>query len=523
MRADGTGPTRIDTTSSLTDELCQVPDGRCGARDAGPLRCQHAKPTVAACILLALSVLTFVGAQIALWPQNGYWIDEYFSLWASEPTLSLRTLLDERILTDTNPPLYFLLLALARLVPAEPRVTFLALNVVALVLACTFVILSSRQSELSLAAVVACALFAASGPVLCYAPEGRAYLVAMCITFATAWTAATAAERHGAATLALLGAGAALAHVFAVILALAIAAGLLIEAALSRRRRLVRAGLALGGASGTLFAAWLPLALEHKANLSWIEFSAASVLRAAGYVNQLAFGHTLVAVAVLAFLACSARHSEARPPLRIFGIALVLFVMMPLLASFHTPVVHGRYWLVGAPMIPVLAALTLRCELARASWTTWAGRSALAAATLGSVIFAAAAAGGFAQALAFTASKPIWRGAGLAASRVRGCGKGTVHVWHGEGNYAMASGAPVSTFIDATRPETPLLDPRNAACPVLGWAEHVYLGGKKLGEVSDEGLLALLKIGTARVCNVQVLRHSSGFIILSGDDNVTPP
>ena len=40
-----------------------------------------------------------------------------------------------------------------------------------------------------------------------------------------------------------------------------------------------------------------------------------------------------------------------RTHLRVFAIAGVLFTLLPLLASLKTPIVVGRYWMIGAPAL----------------------------------------------------------------------------------------------------------------------------------------------------------------------------
>jgi hypothetical protein len=92
------------------------------------------------------------------------------------------------------------------------------------------------------------------------------------------------------------------------------------------------------------------------------------------------------------------------------------------------------------------------------------------------------------------------------------CAPGTVHVWENH-LYATASGAPESTFRDASRPDAPVLDASASGCTVLGWAEHVRRGDDYLRAASDAELLSLLRIA-ATPDEVRILRHSSGFVVL---------
>jgi len=474
-------------------------------------------PDRAAFTLLAASIVAFALAQLDLWPRNGFWIDEYFSLWASDPALPFGELLSERIAPDTNPPLYFSLLALVRPFVEAPRLAFLILNIAAIALAATFVFVRGRRAGMSAAALLAIALFIVSGPVLYYAPEGRAYLLGLCAAFAIAWSAASVTESRAQPVdlrwFAALGALAALSHVFAALFAGAFAAGVAIEGLIKRRFDLVRAAFVLGGSATAVFGVWLVFALPHMSNVAWIEFSVTSVREALWYVRQLTFGHVLIAVAVVAFLTFSARRREMRPHLRIFAVGMSLFAVLPVLASFFTPLVTGRYWLIGAPAIVVLAALALRAELRAAAAGGPDSRPATATAAFGAASMLAASTFSFVNVQAFMEAKPVWRGTPLVAPLLGDCAPGAVHVWENH-LYATASGAPDSTFRDASRPDTPLLSASD--CPVLGWAEHVRRGDDFTLIASDAELLSLLRIAVPPE-DVRIVRHSSGFVVLSAD------
>jgi hypothetical protein len=476
-------------------------------------------PERTALIILAASVVAFALAQLDLWPRNGFWIDEYFSLWASDPALPLGQLLTERIFPDTNPPLYFSSLALVRFVFEAPRVAFLVLNVIAIALAAGFVVARGKRAGMPATALLAIALFIISGPVLYYAPEGRAYLMGLCAAFAIAWSGAAATKTRAQSSdlgwFVGLGVLAALSHVFAALFAGAFAAGLAIEGLMTRRYDLVRAGLALGASATAVFGVWLVFALPHMSNVAWIEFSVAAIREALWYVRQLTFGHALIALAVIGYLAWSARRPEVRPHMRVFAIAMALFAVLPILASFFTPLVTGRYWLIGAPAIVVLAAFALRADLRGATGGDAGARRATTSATFGAAALLAATVFGYVNAQAFMASKPVWRGVERVAPLLGDCAPGAVHVWENH-LYATASGAPESTFRDASRPDTPPLDASASGCPVLGWAEHVRRGDDYLRTASDAELLSLLRIA-ASTGEVRIVRHSSGFVVLRAE------
>jgi len=252
--------------------------------------------------------------------------------------------------------------------------------------------------------------------------------------------------------------------------------------------------------------------LEHMGKIAWIEFTVQAIRDSVWYVRQLAFGHVVIALALVAFLAWSARRAAMRPHLRVFAIGMALFAVLPILASFFTPLITGRYWLIGAPAILVLAVLALRAELAHADAPAPAGGRALAGAGFAMAALLAASALGFANAQAFTMAKPMWRGAAIATPLLGACGPNEVRV--AGPLYATASGAPESVFLDVeTQPVPPGASP--GACPVLGWAEHVRRGDDYLTTASDAELLSMLHLEGAP--EVQILRHASGFVVLRAD------
>jgi hypothetical protein len=475
-------------------------------------------PERAAFTLLVASAFAFALVQLDLWPRNGLWIDEYFSLWASDPRLPLIQLLSERIFPDTNPPLYFSLLALLRPMIEAPRAAFLVLNLIVIVLVSGFAFARGRGAGLPATALLAVALFVVSGPVLYYAAEGRAYLMGLAATFAITWVGAVAIETRARPAdlgwFAALGVLAALSHVFAALFAGAFAAGLALEGLLKRRFDLLRAGLVLGASASIVFGVWLVFVLPYMGNVAWIEFSVAAIREALWYVRQLTFGHALIALAVVGFLAWSGRRPEMRPHLRVFAIAMTLFAALPVLASLFTPLVTGRYWLIGAPAIVVLVALALRTEL-RAASGDGAAKRALASAAFGAAAMLAASVFGFVNAQSFMQAKPVWRGAELVTPLLADCAPGAVHVWENH-LYATASGAPELTFRDASRPGPSLLDPSASGCPVLGWAEHVRRGDDYMQTASDAELLSLLGIAVSPA-EARIVRHSSGFVVLRAD------
>ena len=103
---------------------------------------------------------------------SGWWFDDLFSLWASEPTLPFSVVLRERILTDSNPPLYFSLLHLVRQGIPDDGMAVIAVNIGAIAVAAAAVYIPSRQAGVSGLAIAGISAFVLSGPVLYFARRG---------------------------------------------------------------------------------------------------------------------------------------------------------------------------------------------------------------------------------------------------------------------------------------------------------------------------------------------------------------
>ena len=489
--------------------------------EAGTDMSRRASPAPRAALaagIIVIAVTVFAITQTSLWERNGYWLDEYFSMWASDPTAPFFSLFAHRILPDTNPPIFLVTLAVFRWVIEDPRVAFIAVSIATIATTSGFVLRSAWRSDVKLVGAGCVAAFIVSGPVVCYAPEGRAYLFAMCVTLAIAWAVAmNVRERRESFAWAWLGILAALTHAFAAIFAGAMAAGLLLEGLFAKRRDLVRAGLLLGFAVVATFLIWLFYILPRRSNVGWIEFTPNAIRVAAWYVKQLAFGSNFVLLMFGAFLAWSITIAKVRPLIRVFGVCAMLFALLPLLASFHIPLIVGRYWLIGAPALVVLVVFTIREHLlGAASVTGGAAAKALIPAVIGGVALLGASAGGAINAGTLTAQKPIWRGADRARKVLADCPAGSVHINGSPELFALASAASPDTFVRVDAPNlAPRLDARVAPCTLLGWGEHVMLpGGRSPEQADDRELLSTLKISGEPGVNVEVVRHSSGFVVL---------
>ena len=491
--------------------------------DAGPAPRPHGQPPRGmAPALFVVAALAFVAAQANLWSVNHYWFDEYYSLWAGDPKLPLATLLGERILPDTNPPLFYTLVFFARTLIDDARTAFVMLNGMALVLTIAFVVVTGRRAGLAAWAWAATSLFLVSGPVMAYTSEGRAYLIAMSVVFSMAWVCAVAIDRLAFApttrTFVMLGFAAGLIHAYAALMAGALAAGLVLEGLAKRRRALVRIGLTLGGSASLTVLAWLTLVRDGTSGFDWIVFTPSAVREALWFVGQLAVGHRIVGAAILAFLLASAVRTSFRPALRVFGVAATLFGVIPVAVSFAIPIIVGRYWLVGAPALVVLVVFASRAHLA--AWTAnRRQRSALFAAVAGGVLMVGASLAAVSKVHQTIIDKWAWTGAPLVQRFAAQCGADSIHVWGWRGLHAVATDAPESTFVDA-QTSTRVVDAATAKCPVLGWAEHLWHPDDRRRAAQNETLLEMLRIRSDRPEFVQIERHDHGVVVLRADAGV---
>lgn len=478
-------------------------------------------------VVLVLAFALLAAIEAVLSPHFALWLDELYSLWATDPTLTLEASA-ARITGDSNPPLYYALLRLVRIFVPQPTSAIFLSNGIALFSASAFVLWISVRAGRPLLACLGIAAFALSGPTLFFFQEGRAYFLSNCLVFALAWQAALVVDdpavRAPPVRLALLGAAAALSHVFAGLAAGAIAAGLLACGLLGKRKELVAQGLVLGGSATLVFGLWLASAIGTIGNIGWIQFSLADVTIAISYVVFLAIGKKMLAPLVV-LLGYAAWLKRTRPMLVLFGVAFLVFVTLPVAVSFHTPLITGRYWQIGAPALIVLLVFLARA-FSTPPATPWGY-----AATIGVVLYLiVATVKGFSSARLFLGAELAWSGSGLVAKLAKDCPSGAVRIktFGFDGSYAsdlysVASGLPASLFVHADA--APRLSARDAPCPVIGWAEHVSQRSLAPLTASEEDILKALNIEGASG-DVDIVRHPSGFVVLRASTrafNATSP
>jgi hypothetical protein len=300
-----------------------------------------------------------------------------------------------------------------------------------------------------------------------------------------------------------------------------LAAGLTALAVFAKRKDLLAPGLMLGISACAITALSLPFVMNTVDRVRWTELSFQSLLNAYWEIRLLALGSHLVFLLLVGLFAVGLMMPATRSLSAAFGLACILFLLLPILVSLEKPMIGARYWLIGTPSIIAFVSFITRAFLVQATDGVRGGLYR-AGAVVGLSFLAVADINGFSVARAYTAEKPIWKGATIASPLLQHCPPGSVHVLTSQGfvpGFAFLAHAPEDLFSNADAPETAWIDGVEPACPVLGWAEHVFYRGNErlkndfVSTASDDELLQLLKI-RALPSEVDIHRYRSGFVVL---------
>lgn len=480
---------------------------------------------VGACVLFLAAVVFSVEIR-RLSLNNGWWLDELFSIWATDPSIGFLDVLKHRILPDTTPPLYYTGLYWARRLMIDERTAIIILNLGALAVALISVSVASRKAGALGWALLAGAFFLLSGPVVRYTIEGRCYVMALSITFVAAWYCALAIEaddnRPGLFSFAVIGLTAASIHLYAALICDCLAAALVGLSLFTKRRDLLAIGLVLGVSACIMTLLWLPFAMNTVDMLRWQELSYGSLLTAYSELRELVVGSHLAVFWLIGLFFIGLIQPTTRSLAAVFGLAFILFVFLPILISVKRPIIGARYWMIGAPSIVVFVSFLIRALLVGGAQGLRA-RLCKAGALAGLSFLVVTDISGLFTARAATAEKENWNGGGaIVGPLLQHCPQRSVHVFTSWGfvpGFAFVAHAPEELFISADAPETAWIGAEDSACPVLGWAEHVfYRGNERLKDDlamagSDEELLKLMKI-RALASEVDIYRHKRGFVVL---------
>jgi hypothetical protein len=469
--------------------------------------------------VLLISVLLI--SLLIQYSLRGYewWGDEVFSLWASDNTVPFFRALRQRILPDSNPPLYYIVLYLARLLVHQDGAAVFIINFVAVVLACCAVLNAAFKAAIGWTGVIAVSAFVLSGPVQYYILEGRSYLIALCIVFVGSfWVGLSIMFRVQTPIrrMIILGVLASLTHVYAALFCCGLAAGALVVSLVFRRSDLVRTGLSLGLSTSGVLLAWLPFAIRSIHNLDWLPpFTVSETIDAIDKTIIFTFGSYFQFIAVGLLYTGGVCVFSTRQVFIANGIAVLVFLIVPALLSYYMhPIILPRYWMIGGASIPTLIAFMVKF------WAENKGEWSRLALICSLTFIVASAVQTIHSLPHLKAMRLSWDGADVVGPALRNCSGGVVHVAtevisdHKETwpprmwGFAYLTAQPLSRFQDAGLESTPMISLADTPCSILGWAEHSW-GWENL---HDSDLLRFLKID-ALPQNVTIVRHHGGFVI----------
>ena len=452
-------------------------------------------------------VLLGAGLRVYALGYQSFWTDEIFSLITTDPTHSFREFWD-RVLADTHPPVYYVLLRLSSTIIGESEVAARAPSAFFGVLT-LFAVVLWPGAALERSSRLALLLFLAISPgAVWYAREARSY--GLLLLFSTIITLACVSfvrcqpeeDRNAQAALITLTAFSVLAsftHYFGFLLA---AAAFLTCWLLTPRPR--KAIVILAG-SGVI-TSFVPWVIYHSrimdaektawigklsvaASLNWFEY-----LSFGGPVSLALFGGTAAALLVTR----GGRRVAVWNPI-VWTCALLCLGTLASAAmiSLHTPVLTSRNMIVVLPALYLIAAELVRCLVMR--WGTLVGAAYLAAqvALMGQTV----------AAYHTIQVNEQWRESVEFVLNVPGCTSGAIHVYGEAMNYRY--------YTARRRPDLRLIDiPEGTAadlsvepvtpCPVLLWV--VGVPSWDLDEL-------LARLGLSRSSS-QVVEYHEAFVVL---------
>jgi hypothetical protein len=484
------------------------------------------RPLHIAVALFGAALALFVWVEHNSISHSGFWTDELFSLWAGDPRTPFSKAFAERILPDTNPPLYFSLIHFMRGFIFEGRAAIVLVNAIGLTAILGVLLWRAFAMDMRTTGLLVIAFFLVGAPALCYAPEGRSYVLAMAATTTLAFIGG--ARVVGAQAIRtdyiLAAAFAALStwlHVYGAIFAGALGAGLvLVGWLIVKRADIVRLGFAAGLGAVGAFVFWIafayPMFSKTVTDGFWLPFTPASIIEALWTVKQYTIGLTIAAPLGAGFIAASLWPAHSRAIAALTIITGATFFLIPFLASFHTVIFLGRYVLVGMPAVLTLCLIVLRTHLIvlqRDDDVRWTGWLALA----GALFLLAPVVTGASTAAWHFQNRWDWRGMDVIGSRVAACPEKKIRVLNSSirnlsgFEYLLAGKLQP---IDASK--APIRDVRDIQCPVLGWAEH-YLAvnddrywADRVG--ADEALAAFHLTNNSKIA-LQIDRHPGGLVL----------
>ncbi len=425
---------------------------------------------------LCLVVLIGAGLRVYALDHQSLWTDEIFSLTTTDPTLPFRQFWD-RLLADTHPPIYYLLLRLSSTAFGQSEIAVRAPSVLFGVLTvCAAALLPG--SSLSRSSRVAFPLLLAVSPgAVWYAREVRSYALLLllstiitgaCIRFLKCTPQQDREARRAILVLTTAAVLASFTHYFGFLLSAAAFCTCFLLTDGRRRAMVVLAGCAV-------IASFVPWVMYHSQSIAteratWIaEFPVAASIR---WFEYLAFGGTaslaLFVGAAAAALATGGRRYllASNSPTRACVLLCLLTLAAAAAISLDTPILTSRNMIVVLPAIYVIAAELASCLMSR--WDIIAGTTYLVSQV-----------GLMGQPLVGYYTTDVndqWRDSAALVLGTPGCEAGTIPVYGDAENYRF--------FTRSVRPDLRLIEipwgtaadlgnEPTSSCPIVLWVVGV--------------------------------------------------
>jgi uncharacterized membrane protein len=424
-------------------------------------------------LAMGLCVVVVLGAGLRAYALDfqSLWTDEIVSLMITDPTLPFRQFWD-RVLADTHPPIYYLVLRWSSLAFGQSEIVARAPSVLFGVLTvCAAGILPS--GSLSRSSRVALPLILAVSPgAVWYAREARSYslllllstlITVACIRLLRCMPHEDDDARRALTVLTVAALLASFTHYFGFLLAMA---GFFTCFLLADNRH--RAIIVFAGCG--VVASFVPWVVYHSRFITseqatWI--GELSVAASIDWFKHLAFGETaslLVFIGAAVAGLATGRHNALALNSTIGACALLCLLTLTAAAaiSLHTPILTSRNMIVVLPAIYVIAAELTSGLIGR--WGTIVGTTYLVLQV-----------GLMGQALAAYYTIDVneqWRASAALVLGTPGCASGAIHVYGDAPNYRF--------FTRSVRPNlrlieipwgvaTDLGDEPTSSCPIVLW------------------------------------------------------
>jgi hypothetical protein len=474
----------------------------------------------------AVSAAAFIAIYIHL--DRGYlWIDEMFSLWATDKAHSVWGMQTQLLVHETNPPLHFWLLYAFRRIIDDPRLAGHALNIVVAATAVSAIVYLPWRAGRPRLGLLLGIVFLMSAGTMSFMQDIRSGLLTMSlcgVAIALAGTIRLKGEADRAELIfaAAVGALAGISHVYGALFTGCLAAAMVIDAALKRNRSQAVFGLVLGAACTLTFAAWFAgLCLStggHLGSVAWL----ARIPPLLGFelVWLSYFGPVWAWYVIGGGFLLALTAAPFRRYAMILLLCAAMIVATILLISLRMPILFFRYFLILGPAFHLLLALAVY-DLVQSYWAKSRPSALARLAVLGGclAIVAPVVTGVFDAALMSSSQDPWWVGIDRVRAEAANCPSHSVRVnlmdrpdlldgkkW---GFTYLLQGTGLQ-YEDATPNDVSAID-----CRIVGWAEHMPQSGagRLPGAPTEADALKLMNLTNKKHIPLQIERHLFGFVI----------